>query len=38
MDGVVAELICARAGPAYDTVTAMMRTVRCFIETSRERP
>jgi hypothetical protein len=38
MDGVVAELICARADPALDTVAAMISTVRYFIVTSRKRP
>jgi len=38
MDGVVAEPICARADPALDTIATVIRTVRYFIITSRERP
>jgi hypothetical protein len=38
IDGVGAEPICASAGPALETVAAMIRTVRNFITTSYERP
>jgi hypothetical protein len=36
MDGVGAEVICAKAGPAAETVAAMTRSWKCFMTRPRE--